>query len=210
MIDADAPLAEIEALVRRLIAQGRSRGMNVAADMLQNFLNGGGDQTLPVPWLRGFSRVTDAETRNQIRFQESLEDIAIGMSAGTTRIHNDHWDALITYRGRAFSTEEMFWASGDSTLTSTGNFTLKANACEVNISGVVKHHWRDDYNWNPGMGVWIPGEGSVPDEAIDRLRTEGTARTFGMSADWEQTATGVVRRRLWGLFYSIDWDWTGP
>ena len=210
LIDANSSIAEIEAEVRKLIAAARAKGMNVAADNLQNFLNGGGDRALSATWLRGFNGVLDAERRNQKRFERDLKKIARKMKNGETKRHQDYWDALISYGGRGFSTEELFWASGDSTLSSHGDFSLTASACEVKISGDVDHNWFDTYDWHPGLSVWIPGFGNIPDAAIDKLRTQGSASNFKMKSTWRQHLGGTVQIYFFGLFSDAEWNWTGP
>ncbi|NJO21426.1 MAG: hypothetical protein HC838_17215 [Spirulinaceae cyanobacterium RM2_2_10] len=216
LIDENSSVAEIEAEVRSLIQDARDWGLNVAADMLQNYLNGGGDQTLPVSWLRSFSKVTDAESRNEGRFSSRLLTIAQGMRCGERRTFYDYWDALISYGGRGFSTEELFWASGDSTLHSVGGLVLvkrccvrgNANCSEVGIHGAVTHNWRDRYDWHPGLGVMIPGHGQIPDAAMDKLRTQGSASPFNMSATWVRYLSG----RIINCFVPrvTSWEWTGP
>ena len=66
--------------------------------------------------------VNAAEQKNRVRFEESLEKIANGMKCGETKTFHDYWDAQISHHGRGFSFDELFFASGDSTLTSTGDF----------------------------------------------------------------------------------------
>ena len=52
-----------------MIADARKKGKNVAADNLQHWLDGSGNErALDVNWLRGFSEVTDAAATNLMRF----------------------------------------------------------------------------------------------------------------------------------------------
>ncbi|WCJ60967.1 hypothetical protein NXS98_07560 [Fontisphaera persica] len=220
MIDEISTVEEIEAEVALLIQDARNRGMNVAADMLQNYVNGGGDQVLSVGWLRSFDRVRNAEKKNQKHFEQSFKKIAAEMKCDESRTFSDYWDALISYSGRGFSTEELFWASGDSTLTSSGSFSLKKNCCvqkyrgkginmncsEVIITGNVNHHWHDVYDWHAGLGVSIPGHGRIPDTAMDKLRTQGRAKNFNMTSDWRQNLVGkIFNCPSYGAYF----QWTG-
>ncbi len=221
LIDANSTVAEIEAEVSSLIQDARKRGWTVGPDMLQNYINGGGDQVLSVSWLRSFSKGRGAEQKNRVRFQESLEKIAKGMKCGETKTFHDYWDAQISYHGRGFSADELFFASGDSTLPSTGDFSLTKNCCmrscsrrssninceETVIIGTVNLHWHDIYNWNVGASVYIPGHGTIPDAALDKLRTQGSAKAFNMSSDWQQSLTGFVNSCP---FYHASWRWQGP
>jgi RHS repeat-associated protein len=221
LVDENSTVEEIEAEVRRLIQEARDMGWTVGPDMLQNYLNGGGDQLLSASWLRSFSKVRVAEQKNQGRFQASLERIVKGMKCGETKTFHDYWDAQISYEGRGFSFDELFFASRDSTLTSTGDFYLTKNCCmssysrrsssinceETVITGTVDHHWHDRYNWNIGADVYIPGHGNIPDAALDKLRTQGSAKDFNMSSDWQQTLSGFVYTCP---FAHETWRWQGP
>jgi len=122
---------------------------------------------------------------------------------------NDYWDKLITYNGRGYSTDELFYASGDSTLTSTGEFDLTATGCNVKISGKVEHYWHDIYDFHPGLQAWIPGSGVIPDSAMDKLRKHGYATTFTMSSTWWQHLNGNVQITKW-WFNEESWEWQGP
>ena len=203
LITAKDTVEEIKAAAERLVASARKMEWNIAANMLQNYLDAGGDQTLPVKWLRSFQYVKDAERVNQKRFEDSLRLIAATLDCGDNDIAylSAKWDRLISYGGRSMSTEELFYASGDSTLTSRGFFTLQKKCCipcgrgqgsAVTVFGHVSHHWHDRYDWNPGMQVYIFGRENIPDDAMDKLRTEGSAQNFNMSADWEQTLSGYI------------------
>ncbi len=127
------------------------------------------------------------------------------MPARGSRTFNDHWDRLLT----ASVFEELYYASGTSTITSTGNFNLSRSGEIVTITGTVRHHWHDPYDWHAGLTAFIPGFGTISDsDALLVQRCHG-ARPFEMSADWQQTLNGTVK--------VIDWwpnehtfRWTGP
>jgi hypothetical protein len=221
LIDENSTVEEIEAEIRSLIEDARGMGWTVGPDMLQNYLVGGGDQVLSSGWLRGFDKVRGAERKNQERFQGSLENMAKGLKCDETKAFHDYWDAQISYGGRGFSVDELFFASGDSTLTSTGDFTLTKKCCvrsysrrssaisceETTIVGTVQHHWHDKYDFHPGLGVYIPGHGRIPDAALDKLRKQGKAKPFNMSSDWQQSLLGLVRSCP---SYQAIWRWQGP
>jgi hypothetical protein len=156
-----------------------------------------------------------------MRFEQSLYQLGKPMKCGETRTFYDYWDALISYGGRGFSTEELFWASGDSTLHSICSFVLHKSCCVrfmaalagnincevVEIGGQVAHQWHDVYDWHAGLGVSIPGHGRIPDAAMDKLRTQGNAKIFNMSAEWTRTLNA---RFGYCLSPQTRWEWSGP
>ena len=212
LVDGNSTVEEIETEANKLIADARGMGWTIGPDMLANYINGGGDQQLPVSWLRSFSKVTDAERKNQKRFENSLSKIAKTMRCGEKKTFSDNWDALISYGGRGFSTEELFFASGDSTLSSYGDFSLQKICCdpkcyEVKITGLVWNYWHDIYDFHSGLGVYILGHGSIPDSAMDKLRKQGHAKAFNMWASWSQNLTGKVKSC--GI-NEVSWNWSQP
>ena len=199
-------LDEIEENFRSMIESARARGANVAADNLEYFLSGaGGTRTLSVSWLRGFSAVISAETRNQRRFESSLESIADRMNPGDSRTFDDYWDAQLT----ASVTSELYYASGTSTIRSTGDFSLERTGDVVNIRGTVEHRWYDPYDWHGGLGAYIPGHGNVSDNDGLLMQSCRGASPFQMEAVWSQELTGSVTvKDYW--FNSSSFTWTGP
>ena len=199
-------LDEIEQNYRSMITAARERGYPVAADNLEHFLAGSGSKRiLEVDWLRGFSEVTNAEKTNQGRFESSLENLADGMAHGERKTLNDYWDAMLT----ASVFTELYYASGTSTITSTGSFSLERIEDIVNISGTVEHKWHDPYDWHAGLGAFIPGHGNVSDEDGLLMQSCRGARPFEMEALWTQRLSGSVNiNDYW--FNSSSFSWTGP
>ena len=201
-----ARLDEIEENFRSMIESARARDANVAADNLAYFLSGsGGTRTLSVSWLRGFSAVTSAELRNQQRFENSLESIADSMIHLESRSFNDYWDAQLT----AGVTTELYYASGTSTIRSTGNFSLERIENVVNIRGSVEHRWYDPYDWHAGLGAYIPGHGNISDNDGLLMQSCRGASPFQMEAVWSQRLSGSVTiKDYW--FNSSSFNWAGP
>jgi len=199
-------LDEIEEKFRSMIRSARERDANVAADNLEYFLSGaGGTRTLSVSWLRGFSEITSAEIRNQGRFENSLESMADEMNPGDRRTLEDYWDAQLT----GGMTTELYYASGTSTIRSTGNFSLERTGDVVTIEGTVEHRWYDPYDWHGGLGAYIPGHGNVSDNDGLLLQSCRGAKPFQMEAVWSQELTGSVTvKDYW--FNSSSFTWTGP
>jgi len=200
-----ARLDEIERNYRNMIRAARGRGANVAADNLEHFLAGSGTNgTLSVTWLRGFSSATEAERVNQQRFESQLNNQANSMSAGDRRDFSDHWDRMFT----AGPTEELYYASGTSTIRSTGNFHLERTGNVVTIWGEVTQHWFDPYDWHAGLSAYIPGFGSISDADALALQNCRGARSFDMEADWQQRLNGTITVGV--IYNDRDFTWTGP
>lgn len=199
-------LSTIAANFRAMVAAARGRSANVAADNLEHFLAGTGTtRRLPVPWLRGFSPLTTAERTNQERFEGSFGDLAPDVGHGTSRTFHDHWSRMLT----ASQGTELYYASGTSTIRSSGVFDLGTIENEVSISGRVRHHWYDPYDWHAGLSAYVPGFGSISDEDALLMQRYRGARPYPMEADWDQTLSGhVTVRDYW--FDDTRYRWSGP
>jgi hypothetical protein len=201
-----ATLDEIERRYRAMIDDARDQGYDVAADNLEHWLQGSGStRKIDVGWLRGFSAVTEAEQVNRQRFEKSLTKKAQSLKDGETVTFTDHWDRQLTASLR----EELYYASGTSTIKSTGTFTLRRQGKVVTIEGTVGHHWYDPYDWHAGLGAWIPGHGRVSDSDALLLEKDRGAKAFQMEADWRQTVTGSITIKDW-WFDEESYRWTGP
>lgn len=204
--DLEKRLDRIEQQYRDMIAEAREDGYDVAADNLERFLKGtGGTKFMDVSWLRSFDPVVSAEETNQERFEDDLTDLAYEMNSGETRRHYDYWDASLT--GSRLT--ELYYASGTSTVTSTGNFVLEKQGDETTITGSVEHRWWDPYDWHPGLAAYVPGFGTISDADAALLQAHRGADSFDMVARWEQTVTGTVTEvDYW--FDDESYEWSGP
>jgi Domain of unknown function (DUF4157) len=201
-----AKLDAIAAQYRAIIDKGLKEGHPEAADNLQRFLDGtGGVKTFDVSWLRGFDAVTGAEKTNQQRFEASLSTLAKTVQHAMKKTFEDHWDRLI--QASVFS--ELYYASGTSTLKSTGKFSLEGIENIVTIGGRVQHHWYDPYDWHEGLSAYIPGFGNISDADALLLQKYRGAKPFMMEAAWTQDLQGTYTHRDW-WFDSADYFWTGP
>jgi Domain of unknown function (DUF4157) len=201
-----AKLDRIAQQYRDMIKDARDKGYNVAADNLQRFLDGtGGVKKIDVTWLRSFSATTDAEKVNQQRFETSLAKIAKTVEHGMKKEFEDHWDRMYT----ASPTTELYYASGTSTIRSTGKFHFESIENVVNFGGRVTHHWSDPYDWHEGLSAFIPGHGNISDEDALLLQKYRGAKPFHMEAEWLQDLTGrYTRHDLW--FDDVNYSWSGP
>jgi hypothetical protein len=207
-ISENSSVSEIRAEVQKLINEARRLGFNVAANNLQNYLSRGGNLELPVDWLRSFDKVTSAERRNHQYFERQIGQ-KLGESKAVLIKFTDFWDASITYSDRVLAWDELFYASGDSHIRSTGSFSIYKNPEKLIIEGKVKHKWTDKYDWHPGLQTFIPGAGIVPDAAIKRLENDGAARRFNMSANWETELKAEENRCLFFSILRFNWTYNG-
>ncbi|MGE4178679.1 MAG: DUF4157 domain-containing protein [Limisphaerales bacterium] len=202
---SEEELDEIEAKYRAIVQKGRDEGADVAADNLEHFLAGSGTlRTLSVPWLRGFESLTDAEEVNEERFEDSLNEESNSMAHAESRTFNDYWHRQFT----ASQTEELYYASGTSTIRSTGTFNLSCIENVVSIRGSVEHHWYDPYDWHAGLAAHIPGFGYVSDEEALAMQNCRGAAPFQMEADWTRRLSGTVT--VGTLWNDKSFTWSGP
>ena len=198
-------LDAIEKQYKDIIKKGRDKGANVAADNLEHFLDGSGTKrVLSVTWLRGFSSLTDAERVNQKRFETSLNKEANAIKHGEKKTFNDHWDRQFT-AGRS---EELYYASGTSTITSTGSFDLSCIENVVSIGGTVSDHWFDPYDWHAGLSAYVPGMGSVSDADALIMQNCRGAKPFDMESDWKQGLASTIK--VGKLYNDTSFSWSGP
>lgn len=186
---------EIVGRYQRMIVGARARGWNVAADNLQHWLSGGGQaRTIDVGWLRGFDSVTSAERENQGRFENALNGLANGLARGASTTHRDYWDATNT----AALDQELYFASGTFTVTSTGTFRLqRSQSGTLTITGSISHRWWDEYDWHAGLFAAVPGFGSVSDADALLVEQQRGARPFSMAATWNQALQYSNGRYTW-------------
>jgi hypothetical protein len=167
----------------------------MASDFLDHFMDGAGaSRELSPRWLRSFKAIRKAETRNQRRFERQLVRAARTVADGDSVWVHDHWDARIN----AFIGTELFYVSRMSLLRSSGSFVLTRSGERVQMSGTVRHHWFDPYDWDRGRWVYIPRHGFVPIAVGRELVEADEARNFLMESRHVQTLEGAYRdgRRL--------------
>ncbi len=180
---SDEELEDFEQRYRDIVQYGRDNDYNTAADLLEHFLDGSGSEyEVDSQWLLGFSVVSRAQRTNLLRFAAQALAKFRSLKDGESSTFSDYWDRSIT--GGIFT--ELYYASGTSTLTSTGTFTVTNRGGRVYISGSIKHQWSDPYDWHAGLGVILPGFGLVSDEEAQLLQYSGRAKEFNMKSSWNQ------------------------
>lgn len=201
------PVDDLEREYRALVARARAEGYPVAAGNLEHFLTGGGaKRSVPLSWLRGFGVVTAAERKNHQRFQHQLEAQAKRTVDGASTTLADHWDAVVD----ASAATELFYASGKSQLRSTGTFELVRAGATITITGTVEQRWFDPYDWNAGMGAYIPGHGYMSDDVGLDLRDAGRGHDYLLENLYTQRLTGSCTIQPWYRPDSSTFTWSGP
>lgn len=189
------PAPELAALFRSIIGAGRAFHP-LAGEVLEHFMDGAGaPRTMPVSWLRSFRVIRKAERKNLRRFERRLLREAARLPDGGSAWFRDHWDAKIN----AFIGTELFYVSRMSLLNSRGSFLLARDGPRLRVSGTVRHHWSDPYDWDRGRWVYIPRHGFVPIAVGRELVEADEARDFLMRSHYVQTLEGVYlrSRRPW-------------
>jgi hypothetical protein len=197
------PVPELAALFRSIVAEGR-KVHPMASDFLEHFMDGAGaSRTMSPRWLRSFEVIRKAERKNQRRFERQLVRAAGALRGDSTWLH-DHWDARVN----AFIGTELFYVSRMSLLRSQGSFVLTRAGTEVRVSGTVRHHWFDPYDWDRGRWVYIPRHGFVPIAVGRELVESDEARNFLMESRHVQTLQGTCSRGRWPRRGSARFEWS--
>jgi hypothetical protein len=182
------PVPELAELFNSIVTDSREI-YPVASDFLDHFMRGAGtSRTMSLRWLRSFKAIRKAERRNQRRFERQLTRAASQLhDDGASTWVRDHWDVRIN----AFVGTELFYVSRMSQLRSEGSFVLTREGSEVRLSGTVRHHWFDPYDWDRGRWVYIPRNGFVPIAVGRDLADADEARNFLMESRHVQTLEGT-------------------
>jgi hypothetical protein len=184
---------ELVTLFRSIVDEGRDVHP-IASDVLEHFMDGAGaSRTMSLRWLRSFRVIQKAERKNRHRFERQLAREARRLPDGASTWLHDHWDARIN----AFIGTELFYVSRMSLLRSHGSFVLIRAGAKVQVSGTVRHHWFDPYDWDRGRWVYIPRHGFVPIAVGRDLVESDEARNFLMESSHVQTLVGVFLDRRW-------------
>jgi hypothetical protein len=198
------PVPELVTLFRSTIDGGR-QVHPIAADFLEHFMDGAGaSRRMSLRWLRSFRVIKKAERRNQRRFERQLAREAKLLRDGASTWLHDRWDARIN----AFIGTELFYVSRMSLLRSEGSFVLNRAGTQVRVSGTVRHHWFDPYDWDRGRWVYIPRHGFVPIAVGRELVESDEARNFLMESRHVQTLRGTCVDRPWPRRDRTAFEWS--
>jgi hypothetical protein len=198
------PVPELLGLFQSIVTDSR-KTYPIAADFLNHFMSGcGAPKTMWPRWLRSFRVIKQAERKNQRRFERQLTRAARRLRAGTSTWLHDHWDARIN----AFIGTELFYVSRMSMLRSEGSFILIRDGSDVRLSGTVRHHWFDPYDWDRGRWVYIPRHGFVPIAVGRDLVDADEARDFLMESRHVQMLIGRCPHGRWRRYGRGRFEWT--
>lgn len=187
-------LDEIETEANNIVSKGRLLGYDFAANLLDWYLDGiGGTITYSVGALRLFNKFDDAEKDNREDFEEDLIKLAKGLDDGEVLEQT----LILTnqFRGRAGT--DWFFATGTSTMKSTGNFRLERDGKTVTVSGTVDNYWFDTYDWNPDKDSdYLFG---ISQYDLWLLNEHGRAANFDLESKWTTYISGNIKLRtlLW-------------
>jgi hypothetical protein len=206
IVSDETPLRVRKALARELIRQARINGMDTAANTFQTFLDGSapfgsedGKKMRIVnydsEWLREFYRVSEAEERNRKRFMGQVFEASEGLKVGESVEFSDYWYAQISYNGRGFSTEELFWFSGNSYIKSDGDFRVSRTPDKIVIQGSINNTWKDRYDWHPGLSVVLPLDGRIIKVYDTTWYWMPGAKPFEMRSFWNEDINREIQLR---------------
>lgn len=198
------PAPELAALFRSIVAD--ARGIHpIASDFLEHFMDGVGEsRTMSLRWLRSFKVIRRAERKNRRRFERQLAREARRLADGASIWFHDYWDARIN----ACIGTELFYVSRMSQLRSRGSFILTRAGSRVRVSGTVRHHWFDPYDWDRGRWVYIPRHGLVPIAVGRELVESDEARNFLMESRHVQTLVGTFVDCRWLRHGTASFTWS--
>ncbi len=204
-------LEGVEALAAYILAEFRKNGLRLAARFLEHYL-GASRQAIELSRDEAFEfdLIKNAARENVERFKQrnfispeqstpgflAVEEIAKNPEARITNFE-DHWkvDLNSTVAGlkrfnEARNTDEtdtasVFLATGESSVTSTGDFLLRRQGDQVLVTGTITHLWTDPgYDFDPGQ-IFHP-ESQV-------LEKHGKARPFPWKAEWRDEVEGLLQ-----------------
>ncbi|SHM61452.1 hypothetical protein [Flavobacterium chilense] len=171
----------------KMIEKARERNFNMAADNLQWWLDGtGSTKNIDFNWLRKQREVIAAENVNIERFEKD-EDSKFGLFLLTlveekAKHFSTYYDKLV----RAGIFGELYYASGNSTLSSKCSFKITKKNNNYILSGEIIHSWNDRYDWHKGASAYIYGFGNIGDSDALLVEKYCGAKPFEMRSEWKQ------------------------
>ncbi|MBS7234035.1 hypothetical protein KHA90_23800 [Flavobacterium psychroterrae] len=168
-----------------MIRKARERNFNMAADCLQWWLDGTGfTKNIDFNWLRKQREVIAAENLNIDRFGEELEKYGKTLKKeGDIAKYDDHFEHQV--KGGVFG--ELYYASGDSTLSSHCYFKITKKNNNFVVTGIIKHFWSDRYDWHKGASAYIYGFGNSGDSDALLVEKYCGAQPFEMKSQWQKS-----------------------
>lgn len=186
----------------KMIEKSRQRNYDMAADCLQWWLDGSGStKNIDFHWLRKQRELIASENVNIERF-ENDQDSKFGIFLLTleemkTKRFSTYYEKQV--KGGVFG--ELYYASGDSTLSSRCYFNVIKQKNNFTLSGTIIHSWNDRYDWHKGAFAFIFGFGFAKDSDALLVEKYCGAKPFEMRSQWQQTFNttfkdGISNRKL--------------
>lgn len=171
----------------KMIAKSRERNYNMAADNLQWWLDGTGfTKNIDFNWLRKQREVIAAEDLNIERFENDYDSkfgiFLLTLEEGKSKFFSTYYDKLV----KAGTFGELYYASGNSTLSSKCNFKITKKNKNYTLSGEIIHSWNDRYDWHKEASAYIYGFGNVGDSDALLVEKYCGAKPFEMRSQWKQ------------------------
>jgi hypothetical protein len=181
----------------KMIETSRGRNYNMAADCLQWWLDGSGfTKTIDFNWLRKQREVIASEDLNIERFESDpdFETFVKTIEDGKTEKYRDHFVHQV--KGGIFG--ELYYASGNSTLTSRCVFNVTKKEGNYTLLGTITHSWNDRYDWHKGANAYIPSFGNVKDSDALLVEKYCGAKPFDMRSQWQQSFNKTFQIKFLG------------
>lgn len=167
-----------------IVKHGRKYGANWAANMLEHWMQGSGeDLIIPMNLLKRYKLITNAEKKIQEKILMGIKKRVIKAIQDGEKIYYLAWEEGLS----AFLTSELFYASGSSNLVGRIKAKINKNLNNISVEGVLEYHWADPYDWHIGFKAWIPGVGNINDADASKYEDAGCAKSFGMYSFWHQS-----------------------
>ena len=205
-------LEGVEALTKFLLAEGRKKGFSLAVRFLENYLKGDGAAIeLGLGESPEFDLGRNGAAENVERFRQrnllspdpsnpaftAIDEISKKPDVTVTQFQ-DHWkfdlDFSATGIGRFFeagidepdATFSAFLATGQSSVTSTGDFLLQRKGDRIFVTGAITHVWNDVDGYNFNTGALFRPESQI-------LERHKKAKPFKWEVKWEEGISGELR-----------------
>ncbi len=198
----------VERTYREYVKAGRKKGLNMAADFLERFLDGiGGTVRIPREKARALKSVGNAERINRRRIERSFTDTDHDYWKALKNIQpglpltlkKDHWIGKFTVPGLILRGEtDLALATGNSHVRSEGSYTATLDGNVIHIEGEATHTWNDKYDFHK----WQPYA-----DGARALQKHRGAKPFDIRSGWKQRLTGTIIRDN-GRLTALNFKWT--
>ena len=119
------------------------------------------------------------------------------LKPGQTGTFTETWQRIVKANPLSLLTlaptnKDLSYGSGNSVLTSTGEFYLERIGSAVRVVGIVRHVWTDSYDWNPGQSFPMPDGTIVYDNDMILLEIFRGAAPFKMRCVFVEKVDTII------------------